>query len=314
MTTPAEPPSEPPSEFPTPARVLAPLLRIPASRRHFRLPLPALEKEYGMGAPLVVELTALGLPRRETPDGPLFDENDVASVSLHLRLPSARRAVMAFWLRTLRRLTAPGDPPVHRVDVTVGCPDPGHDGVCRYEADLGDGGAGGVFETGPGPQRVLVSLTLGGAERPRELPSVLRKLCEEFRDVDYYLLPGDAAAEPDLLRRTGMADCVLISRALVDAARARGIEARLSGGLLVAVPFSSTHTWAECRVDGVWLPVDPLLPKALASWGVPGAELWSPTLSPVGLFHRLGGAPLRPVTHGGTPCGASLRTREEAPA
>ncbi|MFI8420374.1 transglutaminase-like domain-containing protein [Streptomyces sp. NPDC085479] len=306
MTTPAEPPS--------PARVLAPLLLVPASRRHFRLPLSALEKAYGMTAPLVDELTALGLPRRETPDGPLFDENDIASLSLHLRLPSARRAVMAFWIRALRRLTSDGAPPAHRVDVTVGCPDPGHEGPCRYEADLGEGGAGGVFETGPEPQRILASLTLTASGRPRELPPLLRELCEEFREVDYYLLPGDAGADPDLLGRTGIADCILMAQALVDAARARGVEARLAGGLLVAVPFSSTHTWAECRVDGTWLPVDPLLPKALAAWGVPGAELWPPTLAPVGLFHRLGGAPLRPVTHGGTPCGASLRTREEVPA
>ncbi|TXS22305.1 hypothetical protein EAO70_06370 [Streptomyces sp. adm13(2018)] len=60
-----------------------------------------------MSTPLVDELTGLGLPRRETPDGPLFDENDIASLSLHLRLPSDRRAVMSGPRPTSRGRSAP---------------------------------------------------------------------------------------------------------------------------------------------------------------------------------------------------------------
>ncbi|MFJ9517199.1 transglutaminase domain-containing protein [Kitasatospora sp. NPDC101801] len=302
MTTPAEGPS--------PARIIAPLLRIPDSHRVFRLPLAALEKGYGMTPPIVDELIAAGLRYRPTADGPLFDEDDVASVSLYLRLPSARRGVMTFWLRALRRFASADAPPAHRVEVTVGCPDPGHPGPCRYTVDLGGERPGDTFEAAPGAPAVLTALTTRAVGRPRELPPVLRELADSFADVDYYLLPGGSAAEPGLMQRTGIGDCILMAHAIVAEARTRGIEARLAGGLIVAVPFSSTHTWAECRVDGEWLPVDPLLPKALAAWGVPGAEQWPTTLAPVGLFHRLGGAPLRPVTHLGTDCGSSLRTRE----
>ncbi|MFG3049554.1 transglutaminase domain-containing protein [Kitasatospora sp. NPDC048239] len=300
-----------PAEGPSPARIIAPLLRIPHSQRVFRLPPSALKRSYGMTGEIVDQLVGLGLPHLATPEGPLFDEDDIASVSLYLRLPSARRGVMTYWVRALRRLGTAGAPPVHRVDVAAGCPDPGHEGACRYTLALGDGPprAQDARRDATGP---LASLAVRAAGRPRELPAAVREVLRVFQDIDYYLLPGTAAAEPGLMQRTGIGDCILMARALVDEALGRGMDARVASGLIVAVPFSSAHTWAEFQVAGEWLPVDPLLPKALSAWGVPGAADWPPTLSPVGLFHRLGGQPRQLVTHGGEPCGFSLRTREEA--
>ncbi|MFJ6610141.1 transglutaminase domain-containing protein [Streptomyces sp. NPDC091289] len=299
-----------PDEGLPPERIIASLLRIPNSHRVFSLPIEALEKTHGITIEIARELIDAGIPFHAAADGPLLDENDVASASLYLRLPSARRSMMTFWLRALHRLRTAHAPSAHRVEVTAACPDPGHDGPCAYGVALDDGPRSVCRADRPESVRLGTLRTPPGG-RPRELPTVVRDLLRDFHHVDYYRLPRETTRDSGFLRRTGMADCTLMARALVDEGLRHGLNARFAAGLIIAVPFSTAHTWAEFEVDGAWLPADPLLPRALSAWGVPKAGDWPVTLAPNGLFHRLAGAPRDMVTHAGRACGVSLRTREE---
>ena len=302
MTTPAEALS--------PTQIIPPLLRVPNSHRVFSMPVDMLEKNYGITAGMARSLIRAGIPFHAAADGPLLDEDDVASASLYLRLPSARRSMMTFWLRALRRLHTARTLPVHRIELTATCPDPGHDGPCSYRVALDDGPRS-TYRADRPDAVPLGTVTTRPHGRPRELPTEICDLLRDFHHVEYYRLPRATTADLGFLRRTGIGDCTLMARTLVDEGLRRGLNARLASGLIVAVPFSSTHTWAEFEVDGEWLPADPLLPRALSAWGVPGAEDWPVTTAPVGLFHRLAGTPRELVTHAGSPCGVSLRTREE---
>ncbi|NUW38702.1 transglutaminase domain-containing protein [Nonomuraea rhodomycinica] len=133
-------------------------------------------------------------------------------------------------------------------------------------------------------------------------------LFAELSDVAFYLLPAVLRDDVGFLRTNRMGECSLMARELVRIARQSGLEARTSYGLIVSVPFSTTHTWAELRIDGVWMPVDLLLPRALHAWKITTDQVWPERLSPRGLFHRLTATAEPLVAHGDALCRVSFST------
>lgn len=105
--------------------------------------------------------------------------------------------------------------------------------------------------------------------------------CEFCRLPDRFL--GDTA----LARRIGFSDCWTGSKLVVEACRRIGRGARIAHGLMVALPFSSVHSWAEVEVDGIWTPVDPLIVGLMRHWGGLDPYAWP--------LHRSPGAMLIPL-------------------
>ncbi|WP_319686696.1 transglutaminase domain-containing protein [Streptomyces sp. ME19-01-6] len=288
----------------TPALVVDLLLRIPYAYRRFSVTAENARRTYGIDRELCRELAARGLPHLgEDPDA-LFDENDLATASLHLGLKSVRRFTMGFWLDSLARLRHGATR--YEVTVSATCPTPAHRGPCRYEVLAADGGR----RTVTAERRTAAQvgrLAAEAAEAPYPVPSPLRGLVADFSDVDFCPLPFTLADDVDFLRTARIGTCPLLAAALVEAAWGRGFEARTSYGLVVAAPYSQAHTWAEIRVAGRWVKVDPLMPRILRRTGLCDEEGWPPTLSPAGLYHRLGASgPL--VSHAWAECGVSLAT------
>jgi hypothetical protein len=276
------------------------LRQVPDAARRFSVSLDRARDELRIRPELCREFVAAGLPHVGTGDDVLFDPNDLESLSLHLRLPSPRMMMMRCWGRTMRRVAR--GPVTYRVEAHVRCPAPGHPGPCRYQVRTAHGT---VERTATGPSMVAV---LRPKLRPRAaavLPGPVAELLREFEDLTYVRMPKDAAADPALLFGGRIAQCDLAARATVQAARRRGLRARPSFGFIVAAPFSSPHNWAELWIEDQWVPVDPLLARALRSWGVEATDTggW-----PVALFHRIAArGPL--VRHGELRCPPSLPTK-----
>lgn len=281
------------------------LRKIPDPHRRFGTTRAVADSEYGFKPHDQDLLLSLGFPHIGSGSDVMFDLTDLASTSLYLGLRSARQDAMRFWTRSLRR--ARRGESAYRIGVRASCPYPRHAGKCSYlvhaavnpscvtMTDERQGAAIGVFRVAAG-------------EYPEILPTEVVALVQEFADVEFYFLPTFLALTADFVLEHRIGDCVATARAIVDAATGRGFTARLSYGFISAVPFSSAHTWAEVRVGGRWLPVDPLLPKALRDWGITRADEWPVDLAPLGLYHRIGDEPVHLVSHAGVPAHTWLPT------
>lgn len=84
---------------------------------------------------------------------------------------------------------------------------------------------------------------------------------------------------------------------LVDLARAQGLEARMVGGVAVIRGRLYGHTWAEVRLDGAWVPVDPTFQSipAASSLVRVGVGL---TGRAIDLVPLIGSAVFRPIQPG----------------
>ncbi|MFD6326271.1 transglutaminase domain-containing protein [Streptomyces sp. NPDC058442] len=140
------------------------------------------------------------------------------------------------------------------------------------------------------------------------LPGAVRELLREVDGIGFFLLPEAVRWDPEFMWRTRMADCGGAAAWLVAEGARRGLAVRFSFGLLVARPYSTPHCWAEFLVDGVWVPVDPLLVRALNQWGGLDAGAFPPDGRPGALFHRLTDRFTKVVSHGGIWAHTSLPT------
>lgn len=285
-------------------RIAAPLLRIPYEYRRYHVTAAQAQALHGIEPSVCERLARLGLPHVGQGPDALFDDNDLATVSLYLRLHSVRRSTMRLWLKTLSRLGSRAT--TYSVDIQVSCPTPWHDGDCAYRVLVGEEEHREVVV---GERRGSVAtLRVDVAEPPFPVPPPLRGLLAEFADVDFYLLPFPLRDSQDFLTTVRAGHCSLFARTFVDEARRRGFEARMAYGLIVSAPFSQLHNWAEVAMDGRWVKVDPLTPRFLHAFGVCDETEWPQSLSPAGLFHRISEAgPL--VSHTWLACPVSLPTR-----
>jgi hypothetical protein len=286
-------------------RLLHKLRRIPDGVREFDVPPEEAWAEYRMPPERLRAIVEAGLPVRGAGDAIRYDRSDLINVSLHLGIGPWAHALRTFLPRALNRAVQ-GHTSTLGVTLRAVCPGPGHPEPCRYEVLTQDGQ---VCHTTPSGAP-LSTPTVHFQTRPGlpELPAAVDRLAASVEDVDFVWLPESVREDLDFVRETGLGDCVAVSRLLVAEGRRHGLTLRTSYGLLVVVPQSIVHFWAEMDVEGQWVPIDPVLIRALLSWGVLDAERWT-AVPPLGAVAcRLADDYTPLVTHAGTRIRYSLPT------
>lgn len=283
--------------------IIRKIRQVPDEVRRFAITAAAARSRHRVDAELLDELVIAGLPYVGSGERRLFDDYDVSNAALHLGLMSVQRMALRSWASGLRRND--GQELIRaRVGLAPRCPFPGHAGDCTFEVLQPGGGRRVRTGSGNGTD-VLDTLE---AELPGtwpDLPGPVRDLVAEVADLDFFLLPEVIRWDPEFMLSTRIADCGGVSRWLVDESDRRGLPARFSFGLLVILPYSTPHCWAEFLVDGRWVPVDPLLLGALRSLGLSD---W-PTLRSTGaVVHRLTDRFTKLVSHTGVWADLSLPT------
>ncbi|GAA3009932.1 transglutaminase domain-containing protein [Streptomyces fulvorobeus] len=280
------------------------LRQVPDRQRRFSVTPAQARRVHGIRPELLAALTAAGVPHLGVGDARLYDAYDLGNAALHLGRLSVQSRSMRSWAKAWQ--TALDQAPGHRVQVLSACPAPGHPGTCRYGVLLG--GRRRRVE-GPATEARLGELRPAPVTRDwPELPSDLRELLQEVEGVGFFLLPEAVRWDPEFMWRTRMSDCGGAAAWLVHEGGRRGLRSRFSFGLLVAAPYSTPHCWAEFLVDGVWVPVDPLLARALNQWGGLDPGAFPPDNTPGALFHRLTDRFTKVVSHDGIWAQVSLPT------
>lgn len=119
------------------------------------------------------------------------------------------------------------------------------------------------------------------------LPDAAAAIVDEVARFEFCRLPDRLMGDTSLARQIGLTDCWTGSKLVVEGCRRIGHQARIACGLMVALPFSSHHSWAEVEVDGIWTPVDPLIVELMRRFGGLDPAAWP--------HHRSPGAMLTPL-------------------
>ncbi|MFD6530895.1 hypothetical protein [Streptomyces sp. NPDC060184] len=281
------------------------LHRVPGRHREFVQDARRAAREHGISPALLNQLGDLGLPSQHVDGAHRYDRIDLANVALALRLPNARAMAMRGWANSLS-VTAGTGSSFFEVEVEAHCPAPGHPGGCAYE--LSD--ALRSLE-GYEPRDEVRSGTLRRRmPRPESAaPPHARELAELVRPLHYHLLPEALRADLGFLEETGLADCALAAAFLTREAGARGLDARYSNGIFLALPYSMTHTWMEVRDGDSWTALDPHLLHLLTDWSLLNPADWPPYRSIGGCTVRVAERDVWLVTHRGACAVLSLTTR-----
>ncbi|MFD5916072.1 transglutaminase domain-containing protein [Kitasatospora sp. NPDC058201] len=284
------------------------LRQVPDRQRRFAVTATGARRLHRIRPELLAALTTAGVPYVGEGGDRLYDGYDLGNTALHLGLVSVQSRSMRSWAKALET-AAPAGPEGsgrgYRVEVVAGCPAPGHPGRCGYGVLTAAGRR--RAEGGPVDARLAGLLVRPVASWP-ELPSNIRELLAEVEGIGFFLLPEAVRWDQEFMWHTRMADCGGAAAWLVSEGERRGMRTRFSFGLLVAQPYSTPHCWAEFLVDGVWVPVDPLLVRALNDWGGLDARSFPPDGRPGALFHRLSDRFTKVVSHAGVWAQVSLPT------
>lgn len=280
--------------------------QIPMHMRRFQLTARQARSLHRVDDDLLDLLVAEGLPVVGTGPDRLFDDYDLGNVALHLGLMSVRRMAIRAWSNALRRNSERAVTRC-RVGYVPTCPTPGHADRCEFDLLMPGGHRVPARGAGDGASP-LAHLDLELRSEWPELPPAAGELVEECDALRFFILPEAIRWDLDFLRRTGLADCGGVAEALVAAGRRRGISVRFAFGLLVAKPYSTPHCWAEFEVDGVWVPHDPLLLRAMRTWGSLTPAAWPSSRSPGAIFSRLSDRFTKVASHRGLWSAVSLPT------
>lgn len=279
-------------------RVLDDTLRslelVPGHARGFDVPWGTAERDYGLPAEALRAMRARGLSR----DGG-FDHFDLLNVSLDLGVRSLWTFGPADWAKGLR---APAGTVVRaEVEYVPECAhEPGEDQECDFRVRLPTGWT--RWAGGPAVARFELPTSWPGP------PPRVAELLEEFGRVRFVRLPMTVGLDLDFIERTGIADCTGGSLLLVREGRRRGLPVRLAQGVILSLPFSVLHYWAEIEYDGVWVPHDPLIVGAMLRWGLLDPAEWSVLRSTGAVLARISGR-MGPVgLDAGRPAGVSFAT------
>ncbi|MEU1762957.1 transglutaminase domain-containing protein [Micromonospora sp. NPDC005652] len=286
-------------------RLVGKLRRIPDEVRDFAVSPQEAWAEFRIPPQELRAVIDAGLPVRDTGDAIRYDRSDLINVSLHLGVGPWAHALRTFLPRALNRAEQ-GHTPTLAVSVRAVCPSPDHLEPCRYEV-LTQGGL--TCHTTP-PGTALSAPVAHFQTRPdlRELPAAASELAASVENLDFVWLPEAVREDLDFVRDTGLGDCIAVSRMLAAEGRRRGLAMRPCYGLLAVVPQSIVHFWVEIDVDGEWMPMDPVLARALLGWGVVDARRRTATFSFGAVACRLADAFTPLVAHAGARVRYSLPT------
>jgi hypothetical protein len=291
------------------AALIEQLRRLPDDARTYGCDEHFAQLHFGFDATMLHELADAGLPAVAGDDGMRFEYGDLHYVGLRLGTASTYLWTVRGWASALTRFAERA-----RTQVTI-----------AYVPQLAANGAApvGTVRLPDGTERrVVVENGCSVAEArvvlrgtwPRLPPAAARIVRELAGSIVFCMLPPALQGDVELVRRTGLSDCMTASLLIVDAWRAAGIEARISGGLLVSTPYSTTHGWPEVRIRETWVPVDPLMVQTMCDFGGLDAARWPPERS-VGAMLLPLDEPERPLlVAGDAAVEVSLMTSVDDPA
>jgi hypothetical protein len=281
------------------------LRRIPDEFRDLRIGHDRAVAEFAVGVRLQQSLIELGFPHTDTAQGPLFDSTDLLNVSLSLDIGSRQRRVMAWWIRELGR-PAQGVAR-YRLDYVATCPERARAGPCHFRLFVPDSSwldrASHTKES-----QVLHSAEFALPSSVPEFPSPIVELLDECRAIRFLRLPNPLRWDVGFIRVRGVGDCAGVARLLVEEGTARGMTVRFSYGRSLTPPFSASHFWAEFLVEGVWVPVDPVLIEAFKGWRLISHQEWVGPPSLGRILGRIGDSKHELVSHDGVALTARFPT------
>jgi len=282
------------------------LRRIPDAARQFTASPAWAWERMRMRPELLSYLTELGLPCVRTAAGVLYDKYDLGNCGMQLGHGPLARSARRFWPIALDRVDS-GVRARYEMRYQMRCPEPGHDGVCRYEMTLPGGELITRETVGGSVPDVTIEVVprIDWPEVPRGMWSPLAKTAE----INFMLLREEIRRDLDFVRASGLADCAGSALLVADEARSCDLPARASFGFVVAPPFGVEHYWTEFLVDGVWVPVDPVLIRQMVHWGVLDSDRWPPHRSIGALVARVGDMGVPIVRHNGEPINSTLPIR-----
>lgn len=277
-------------------KLMRTLERIPDEAREFRIPLPEVPRNFGFSSELIQKMVALGFPVAYLDDVAHFERTDLINLSLRVRTGTHYQAISRFWPRALRMLEGK-DEVRYSLNYVATCPTPDHP-LCTFslvtpyeilqETVLPGGHSGKVF----------------GAEirLPGKWPELAQAALDIIDCIDVFeltWLPYALGADTEFMRATGLANCVGAAKILVAEGNKRNLEVRTSYGLLTSPPYAGMHYWAEIKVDDLWVPIDPIMIKAMLGWHLLDPSRWNTYRSLGGILCRLASTYMPVVMHDG---------------
>jgi hypothetical protein len=289
------------------ATIVAWMRLIPLNRRVFAVSLREASQLHGVEPELLHELIDLGMPVRNDGGEMRLDSRDLANIALHLRLRSIQRRAMESWRQTLE-MTSRLSRARFVLEYSARCTQSGHRGGQRFQLLVPPGDH---VEWVEGSQNVSMAL-----ERPTrwpELPERIREISDCVSDLRFFLVPPPLRDDVGFARETRLAGCGIAGRLIMEECRDREVDARLSFGLLLALPYATPHVWTEVRVEGEWVPFDPHLLRTLSYHAGLDGRAWPPTRSPGAVLTRLADSRRPLAEHDGHPAEATVVTRLQTP-
>lgn len=211
---------------------------------------------FGIDADTLSALCRAGLPYVYGPEGRQFSFADLHFLALRSGRASAYSRGITAWAHTLAALAKASDPAVEVMLLPQSTID---------EAVI-------VLPDRTITRSVVANVPAAVIEvSPREpsarLPKAMRDVVNEVGAYDFYVLPANSSDRPGVARRIRAGDCASVAHVLRQDLETIGCECRTRYGLLVSVPYSTTHIWVEARVDHQWVAFDPLMLSVMKRFG-----------------------------------------------
>jgi hypothetical protein len=261
---------------------------------------------------LLPEMLDLGLPCRANGSGYRFDRTDLenAALSLHFRCP--RYVAMQWWARSLSEIV-PDEQIEFNLRITPKCPQAGHPDPCAFyiSSCIRAAVTPGSFAVSPaGVATACISMPAKAVV----FSGAYTELFDRLAGLTLHIFPESTPVESWDAYATGLADCRIAARLLVQEAAELGLAARPASGFFLAAPFPMRHVWVEFEIGGSWVAADPFLLQSLDRWGIVDGKQWPVYRSPPGLLWRLQSSDsidLPLVFHGGEECELSCVIRRK---
>jgi hypothetical protein len=249
---------------------------------------------------LLDALVSAGLPYQMTGGERHFDSNDLLNLELHLGLRSSNSLAMRYRAAALRIAATSRV----RYQVRYSPEQPDADGSHRAASVLTETGWRPCEPSGT----TLYTAIITRDPHVVEFDADVVELLQHAARYDFFTLPGPLRADADFVRATGLAECRGATAAIMAEAQRRRITCREAFGLLLSPPFSIVHMWVEFLTDRQWVAADPVLLRALATWGHLDPDDWPVHRSPGACMVRLGDTYGPLVRSGERPVRVSLPT------
>lgn len=234
------------------------LRRIPSDCRAYACSEEDAAHRFGIDRAAGDALVSLGLPHMERDGVRHYEKGDLHYLGMRLGSAAGYRLATRMSARALERLDAA---PRMQVRVQLVAPDAAG---ATVELRLPGGSRTRAVARGDEP---LAELELELATTRPRLSPALTEVLDRIGAFDFCLLPHRCRDGTRVARDTGLAECSTAAQMLIEDAEALGHRVRRCEGLLVSLPYSTEHSWAEVEVDGAWEPFDPLLIGHLRRFG-----------------------------------------------